>query len=72
MAEDQKKLLTIPEVAEILSVSAGTVRNLIKGGSFPVARFGESVRIDPEDLQEFIDSAKTISKKEALNLSVYK
>jgi excisionase family DNA binding protein len=44
------KLRTIDETAELLSVSAKTVRRLIDSGALRVHRFGRAVRIADEDI----------------------
>jgi excisionase family DNA binding protein len=48
------RLLSIPKVAEALSVHRSTVYRLIAEGAFPVTRFGGSVRISEEALDEYI------------------
>ena len=45
-----RRLRTIDETAEILSVSGRTVRRLINSGALPVHRFGRSVRVSDPDI----------------------
>ncbi len=52
-------LLTAPEVAKILSVSRATAYSLMQTGELPVVRLGKLVRVDPDDLQQFITSRKS-------------
>lgn len=49
------KLLTIPEVAEILSVSEARAYALAREGLMPVVRLGRQVRVDTEKLAEWIE-----------------
>jgi excisionase family DNA binding protein len=51
-------LLTKPQAAERLTVSARTVHTLIKKGLLKCVRIGESVRIDTRDIAAFIDSQR--------------
>ena len=58
MATDNTKspvtLLTVGEVAELLKVSARTVRRLIEKRELPVIRCGGVVRIANKDFERFI------------------
>jgi excisionase family DNA binding protein len=45
---------TIPDVAELLSLSARSVRRLIEHGQLPVHRFGGAVRIAEADLRTYV------------------
>ena len=49
------KLLQVPEVAEILSVSRERAYELARSGALPVVRVGRQVRIDSEKLTQWID-----------------
>jgi excisionase family DNA binding protein len=50
-----KKLLTIPEVAEILGISESTAKIWASRRIFPVVKVGRLVRISPYALQEWIE-----------------
>lgn len=50
------KLLRSEEVAEILNISESLAYKLMKNGDIPTVRFGRSVRVRPQDLEEFIRS----------------
>ena len=53
-------LLTARQVAESLSVSVRTIRAHIASGALPVVRLSaRSVRIHPDDLDEFIEKRRT-------------
>jgi excisionase family DNA binding protein len=52
-------LVSEPEAARLLGVSARTVWQLRADGKLPGVKIGSAVRYDPEDLRRFIASAKT-------------
>ena len=53
-------LLTAAEAARLLAVSLRTFRGLIAAGKLPVIRLSpRSVRIDPGDLQTFIEERRS-------------
>ena len=47
-------LLTAPDVARILNISKGAAYKLIQLNQIPSIRINRSVRVRPEDLDEFI------------------
>lgn len=49
------RLLEVGQVAHRMSVSQEYVRRLIRDGTLPAIRLGVMWRIDPVDLQAFID-----------------
>lgn len=51
-------LLTVEEVAEMLSVSPAYVRRLVFEKRIPYVKIGRHVRIDERDLVEFIDRGR--------------
>jgi excisionase family DNA binding protein len=52
------RLLSIPEAARFLGVSAWHVRRLVWRGDLPAVRIGRLVRLDRDDLATFIDQQK--------------
>jgi excisionase family DNA binding protein len=48
------KLLKAEEVAELISVSRSFAYALMQTGQIPTIHLGRSVRVRPEDLEEFI------------------
>ena len=48
------RLLTVPEVAELLQVSEWSVKALVRQGRIPVVRIGRSVRFRPADLERWV------------------
>jgi excisionase family DNA binding protein len=53
------RFLTIPEVAEQLSLSRTKVYSLIKQEGLPVVRFGRAVRISQDDLSVWLANRKS-------------
>jgi excisionase family DNA binding protein len=54
--ETTSRLLNAHEIAEALSVGLSTVYLLLERGELTCIRIGRSVRVRPEDLEEFIES----------------
>ncbi len=52
----QPVVLSIPQAGAYLSVSPDTVRRLIRSGTIPHARIGNSIRIRRADLDGYLDS----------------
>lgn len=50
-----ERLLTVAEIAECLSLSKKSIYRLIDKGKLPVSRCGRSIRIQPKDLENFIN-----------------
>ncbi len=50
------RLLNAQDVAAALKMGLSTVYQLVERGELPSIRIGRSVRIRPEDLEEFIES----------------
>ncbi|MGB1582907.1 MAG: helix-turn-helix domain-containing protein [Solirubrobacterales bacterium] len=61
--------LTVPEVAAKLKLRKETVRSYIAEGELPAVRFGQSYRIDPADLEVFIDARKVTCIQRAKRVS---
>lgn len=51
----QPVVLSIPQAALYLGVSSDTVRRLVRGGTIPHARIGNSIRIRRADLDAYIE-----------------
>ena len=51
------RLLTLKDVALILSLSERSVRRIIQAGDFPAIRIGGSPRIRSADLRTYLDGA---------------
>lgn len=57
--EQQRPLLTIPETAARLNLSEHTVRRRIASGELPAVRLGALIRIDPDDLEQWLAERRT-------------
>ncbi len=59
------RLLTLAEAAEVLRVSAKTVRRRIEGGDLPAVRLGpRTLRVREDDLQRYI-ATRVVRPREA-------
>ena len=54
-----EKLLTPEQVAERLQVTERTVYGWLRRGNLPALKLGRLWRIRPEDLEGFLESART-------------
>ena len=61
--------LTPIEVAEILKITKNTVYELVKRGEIPAYKVGRKLRIDKEDVQNYINSQKGTSSQTIKNSS---
>ena len=52
--EEQLKLMTLREAANMLGVSEGTVINLVRGGEIKYFRVRSCIRFIKSDVEEFI------------------
>jgi len=62
-----EELLSVEDVSRRIGVHAQTVRGWIKGGDLRALRFGgrTGYKIEPGDLQAFLESRKGDAKKAA-------
>jgi excisionase family DNA binding protein len=51
-------LLTIEDVAELLSVRPGYVRRLVRERRIPYVKVGKLLRFDPGDLEEWLEAGR--------------
>ncbi len=58
MTESQS-LLTVPQVAQLLQLSSRSLWKVVKRGDLPTVRLGRLVRIDPQDLADYLQRCKT-------------
>lgn len=56
--EDVPMVLNTRQVAEILNVHINTVKNLVSKKQLPAFKIGKALRINKEDLQQFIEQAR--------------
>ncbi len=52
------KLLTVAELADLLSVTDITVRRMVIRGQIPAVRIGRAVRFRQEDVDAFLTSVR--------------
>jgi excisionase family DNA binding protein len=57
----EQQVLTVPQVAEELQVTAQTIRNWIDGGALPAAKIGRAFRIRREDVDALLARARADS-----------
>jgi len=60
----ERLLITLPEVAKALSVTARTVRRLIERGELPKVKVGRCVRVPALALQAWVDKQVTHAHNE--------
>jgi excisionase family DNA binding protein len=65
MAEGERKLISIKELAALVGVSVPTINRRKRDGLLPHHKIGSRVVLTPEDVTAFLDSCKVSAKKEA-------
>ena len=55
---DSKEALTAPEVAELLNITKNTVYEIVKRGEIPAYKIGKKLRIDRQDVNDYINNQK--------------
>ena len=60
--------LTPLEVAELLKITKNTVYELIKRGELPAYKVGKKLRIDKEDINNYINNQKKVVHHLKLNI----
>ena len=55
----QPFLITVEEAAKLLSLSRTMVYELINGEGLPVHRFKSAIRVNPTELQDWLNERKT-------------
>jgi len=61
------RLLKGNQVAELLNVSRSQAYRMMRKGEIPTIRFGKSIRVNPEDLETFLEQCRTDSKYQCSN-----
>ena len=54
-----RKLLTVAELADLLSINQLTVRRMVNRGQLTAVRLGRAVRFHPDDVDAFLATART-------------
>jgi len=57
------RMMTLKEVAGRLGLHINTIRRYIQEGKIPVVKFDKAMRVEKEDLEEFIRKRKMGVKK---------
>src|SRR5919202_1497652 len=58
------RLLSIPEVSEVLGMGRSWVYQQIRSGEMPSIQLGGSIKVRPEDLQEYIQRHRRSNSNE--------
>jgi excisionase family DNA binding protein len=53
---DGAKLISVPEAAQRLGISPLTMRAWVRQRRLPVVRLGRRVLLDPQDVEEYMDT----------------
>jgi excisionase family DNA binding protein len=53
------RLLTGKDVAHLLKISSSQAYKIMRRGELPAVHIGRSIRVKPEDLEEFITQNRT-------------
>lgn len=61
--ESREKALTVRELAELLGVSDKHIYEMTADGSLPAFHVGRSVRLDPQDVADWLRRKRPISAK---------
>ncbi len=57
-ADENRRLLKVGEVSDLLAIPKRSIYMLIQRGEMPAVRFGKTVRVDPDELQAYLESKK--------------
>lgn len=71
LAPSDRQLLTVPQVAAALQVTAQTIRNWINHGVLPAVRVGRAFRVRGEDVDALLDRASADSSSLATRRSLW-
>jgi excisionase family DNA binding protein len=50
------RLLTVEEVADLLRVAPGTIRNMVSAKRIPVVKFSRRCLFDPREIERWIEA----------------
>ena len=71
MANADRQLLTVPQVAAAFQVTAQTIRNWIDHGTLPAVRVGRAFRVRSEDVDALLERASADSSSLATRRSLW-
>lgn len=58
--ENENKILTVSEMANLLKISRSKAYDLVKDTTFPVIKIGKCMRIDKKELESWLHNAKSV------------
>ena len=61
------RLLKGNQVAELLNVSRSQAYRMMRNGEIPTIRFGKLIRVNPEDLDSFLEQCRTEPSNQSNN-----
>ncbi|HEX4035161.1 MAG TPA: helix-turn-helix domain-containing protein [Solirubrobacteraceae bacterium] len=67
----EQPLLTVPQVAAQLQVTAQTIRNWIDHGTLPAVRIGRAFRVKRQDVEALLERASADSSSHATRRDVW-
>ena len=67
----QRRLMTVPQVAEQFQVTAQTIRNWIDAGVLPALRIGRAFRVRGDDVDALLERASAESSSIATRRDVW-
>ena len=71
MANPDRQLLTVPQVAAAFQVTAQTIRNWIDHGTLPAVRVGRAFRVRSDDVDALLERASADSGSLATRRSLW-
>jgi len=58
--DNENKILTVPEMAELLKISRSKAYELVKDVTFPIIKIGKCIRISKKELESWLHNAKNM------------
>ncbi len=58
--ENENKILTVSEMANLLKISRSKAYHLVKDTTFPVIKIGKCIRINKKELESWLHNAKSV------------
>lgn len=58
--ENENKILTVSEMANLLKISRSKAYDLVKDTTFPVIKIGKCMRINKKELESWLHNAKSV------------
>jgi len=58
--DNENKILTVPEMAELLKISRSKAYEIVKDVTFPIIKIGKCIRISKKELESWLHNAKNM------------